>query len=201
MRVLRRWCLGLTWALLLTCATIAVQAQVPTVRFDEEIGPSLWVDTEPIHSPSAGLVGEQFRVIKLVTNASPWTWLDFHIDLQVLRDDVWVDSDEADGISFDQPTLYETWLQNVLVDVDGVFMPSTSWEVARIDVPYDRLDFTFKDFGVMPGQTLSLHFDMRENDSNTWRLRQTATIPEPGTSALLLGAGLGVLVPLLRRRR
>lgn len=159
------------------------------------------MDTKPIKCPTAGLENQPFRVIKLVMNARPWTWLDFHIDLKVLQNNVWVDSHDMDGIALDQPTPYETWLQSVIVDMDGVFMPSTGWEVARIDITYDRLDFTFKNSGAMPGQTLSLHFDMREFDSNTWRLHQKATIPEPGIPTLWLGSGLGVVVPLLRRRR
>jgi hypothetical protein len=165
----------------------------PLVRFDEQTG-----SLDPIFTHQIDPATGTWPVAKFIFNGSPFAWTDFHVKLQTFGPGGWVDSPESDGISFGQPTPFADWLKNVRVDINGVDVPG--WHVNRTNQPFDILDFYFDTFMIQPGQTLSLHFEMSDFGSNTWRLVQVPTIPEPQESSLLI-LGLAGLALILRRNR
>nr|WP_316641123.1 PEP-CTERM sorting domain-containing protein [uncultured Roseateles sp.] len=154
---------------------------------------------DPIYTRSiSGMTGD-WTVWKYIFNGSPYKWTDFHVKLQTMNAaGSWVDSPESDGISFGQPTPFDEWLKSVKVDINGIYVDG--WHVNRTNQPADKLDFYFDTFGIQPGQTLSLHFDMTDFGTNTWRLVQVPTIPEPQTHALLLLGLAGVGLAARRGR-
>jgi len=179
----------------------SMSASAQTLFFSETIGPSLQTISPSVSSPAVGLPpGTEFTVIKVIENNSNASWHDFHVHLETLLDDVWVSSTEEDGISFDQA--YKTaaeWAAATQVFVNSV--QQTGYTAVRdIEFPSDTADFFFNDFKVNPGDVLQLTFNMSENDSNTWRLRQVASIPEPGTIGLL-GLAVAGLAGLRRRKQ
>lgn len=170
------------------------------VGFSEEINNSLTHTTDQVHSSDRGITaGTIFNVDKFIHNISSYSWTDFHVQLQTLQGGVWANSPDSDGVSYGDIEDISTFLANATVDVNGV-LQTGPWTLTR-DETNDVLDYTFQGFSVNPGDTLSLHFDMSDNlpDNNTWRLVQTATIPEPGNYGLML-AGLSVIGLLARRR-
>jgi hypothetical protein len=172
------------------------------IQFHEDIPTMAGIVTGPVLPPFPYQPEQPFEVEKYIHNGTDQIWTDFHIDLEVLvpGTQIWQPSGEGDGISFDQPTPFAQWLLTVTVDINGDIVDPALWDVVRTNAPFDGLDFYFLDgFSVPHCSTLSLHFTMRDNDNNTWRLRQTPTaIPEPATLTLC-ALGLGALA--LRRRR
>lgn len=176
------------------CTSSGLAQTAPTVSFLETISTLDPVFTGPVQPGQS-----HWSVAKFINNGSQVAWTDFHITLQVLKNGAWVDSPESDGISFDQPTPYAQWLNNVKVDINGVFVGG--WHVDRTNAPFDQLDFYFDTFAVQPGQQLSLHFDMSDTiGDNIWRLKQVPTIPEPETYTMWL-VGAAILGWVVQRRR
>ena len=170
--------------------------------FNEVMGPSLELDTQEI---GPGVVGPNpTEIWKFILNASGIAWLDYHIDLEVKKGGIFEKSGELDGISFDQPTDFNVWRGGVKVDIDGVDQGPAGgwWDVQRMNVPFDQIWFEFHHFVVDPGETLSLHFDMRDFQNNTWRLHQEASpVPEPSTLLLLAVGILGTIGLGYRQRK
>lgn len=193
------------------------------VGFSEEIDNTLTHTTDQVHSGDRGIQpGVIFTVDKgihnIATSKPPWN--DFHIQLQVLRDGVWVNSDDSDGVSFgdiepfgfpppvpppvcpDPVTLGCTFLADAHVDINGVDQGPPAgvgfpfkWSVGR-DTTNDTLDYFFDGFVVNPEDTLSLHFDMSDNGDNVWRLVETASaVPE--IDAKSGGAAIALLLGVL----
>jgi hypothetical protein len=177
-------------------ASLPANAQTyPTVVVFEEVSSTL----DPIYTRPVAPMAGGWGVAKFIFNAGRHRWTDYHIKLQVLVNGEWVDSGEADGISFDQPRPFDDWLKSVKVDIDGVFVDG--WHVVRTNLPFDSLDFFFDNFTIPQGATLSLHFDMFDTQGdNIWRLKQIPTIPEPANWALF-ALGLCVLAMRGRQRR
>lgn len=192
--------------LFLVAILATLTASAGMVTFEERIDNSRLTVTPVVNSEQAGLAGQQFRVWKFIYNASHYNWSDFHITICTIAgagtpgcmSPDFGPSPESDGISFDQPTPFGAWAAGVEVDIDGVLQAPGTWSVKRTNVPFDEIHFDFLGFRIKPGQTLSLHFDMRDNDNNTWFLKQRATIPEPST-VVLIAAGLAMVA--FRRMR
>jgi hypothetical protein len=188
-------------AILLICL-VMFPANGATIGFSEVVGNSLCHDTDPVNSPNAGLNnGEPFNIQKWVLNMSTFDWKKYHVRLQTLVNDEWQDSVEMDGISFNQPSPFADWVLGVEVKGNMTsYLYGDDWDVVRTNVPLDKLDFVFKTFEIMPGDTLYLGFTMTDfGQNNTWRLCQRADVPEPSTLAMVLLGALGLGIGWKRR--
>jgi hypothetical protein len=192
--------LALTAMVLICLVCVPASGSPIVIGFSEVINNSLCHDTDPVNSTNVGLVGDPFVVEKSVLNQSDFGWKKFHIRLQTLNNDEWIDSPETDGVSFNQPLAFPDWVVGVQVKENmTMYDYSGDWDVVRTNVPYDRLDFVFKTFQIDPGATLFMSFSMTDFSGTTWRLCQRAEVPEPSTLAMVL-LGLAGLAIGSRRR-
>jgi hypothetical protein len=189
-------------------------ANAVTIGFNEEIDNTLRTVTAELHtSDFPGIMpGELFSINKTIHNISSFSWSGFHIALLNCDNanhnaNACVPSPDSDGVSFGEVVSESVWANTVSVALNGV--AQTGWTVDRetggVDAGHmDHIAFDFLNggagFRVKHDDTLSLSFDMSDNQPgfNTWRLDQSADVPEPGTLALV---GLSIFALIGSRRK